>query len=176
MWIFVYGSLMWNLDNLQPHIRAKKKAILYGLHRDFNKASIENWGTKTNPAPTLGLKRGDKCVGVAYEIDDNKRDRVIALLNNREGTHFTIAKKRIEVKDIGMINAFYPYNKRDSSFLGRKSLKRRAKMAIMARGTNGSCINYVKNTRKEAEKLGVKDEYIEKFWMEIENLNSRIIH
>lgn len=167
MWIFVYGSLMWKLDNLQPYIRSSKKAILHGLHRDFNKASIENWGTGTNPAPTLGLKRGDKCFGVAYEIDDRDRERVMAILEDREGKHFIIKEKNIEVIDHGKVRAFYPYNKRDSSFLGRKTLKKRAEMAIKASGKYGSCIDYVKNNLKNAEKLGIKDDDIKKFWEEI---------
>ena len=105
---------MWKLNNLKPFLKSHKKAILYGLHRDFNKASTENWGTNQNPVPTLGLKRGNKCVGIAYEFDDKYRDVVLDRLTEREGSDFMIKKKIIEIDRIGKVNVYYPYNRRNT--------------------------------------------------------------
>ena len=55
MWIFGYGSLLWDHWERAYGCRRTVTADLAGFRREFNKASVENWGTKQCPAPTLNL-------------------------------------------------------------------------------------------------------------------------
>jgi len=168
MWIFVYGSLMWDYNDIKEYILSMKKATLVGFHRDFNKKSTRNWGTKENPAPTLGLKRGGYCIGIAFEFEDNDQEEVFNILNEREGRHFTYPQKEIQVEGNGEIEAFLPYNKRDKSFIGKKSIKRRVEMCLMARGTNGNGVEYIRNTRTKLIELKIVDNDVETFWSLLE--------
>jgi len=127
MWIFSYGSLMWKLDDLERYIKQRQKATLNGFHRDFNKSSTTNWGTKNNPAPTLGLDGGGSCIGIAYECDDNDENKVLRILQSREGAHFQFPKNKILVENVGEVEAYYPYNLRDSSYIGNIPIKERVK-------------------------------------------------
>ena len=76
MWVFGYGSLMWDgWEKAFGGIRIDQ-AVLNGFHRSFNKNSVKNWGTRSVPCPTLGLEpaEGDQCVGTAFEFSDDLED------------------------------------------------------------------------------------------------------
>jgi len=159
---------MWDLDDLEEYVKSQKTATLFGMRRDFNKKSTRNWGTKENPAPTLGLKRGRSCIGIAFEFEDKDQEKVFKILMNREGRHFTYPQKKIHVEEIGEIEAFLPYNKRDKSFIGKKSIKRRIEMCLMARGIDGSGVDYIRNTRTKLIELNIVDNDVETFWSVLE--------
>src|SRR4030095_13044058 len=55
MWVFGYGSLMWDGGEVEFGAARRERATLSGVRREFNKASWKNWGTRAVPAPTLGL-------------------------------------------------------------------------------------------------------------------------
>ena len=79
MWVFGYGSLMWDGWETKHGCTRKERASLPGYERDFNKASIENWGSREHPGPTLGLRAdaAGKCEGLAFQVPDGKRERVV---------------------------------------------------------------------------------------------------
>jgi len=55
MWVFGYGSLMWDgWENSYGCLR-KSIAVLNSCRRTFNKASMKNRGSKKAPCPTLSL-------------------------------------------------------------------------------------------------------------------------
>ena len=51
MWIFGYGSLMWDGWEATFDCKRKERAVLKGYARSFTKASVKNWGSKTAPGP-----------------------------------------------------------------------------------------------------------------------------
>jgi glutathione-specific gamma-glutamylcyclotransferase len=78
MWIFGYGSLMF--DGWEPDRRyfGRTWADLAGYRRVFNKRSVENWGTKERPGLTLNLKESTNsvCRGIAFAFaDDDSESR-----------------------------------------------------------------------------------------------------
>lgn len=87
MWVFGYGSLMWDGWEAQHRCTRRERASLPGFHLDFNKASRENWGTRDQPCPTLGLDADAdaRCEGLAFELPDAERDRAVDYLKRREG-------------------------------------------------------------------------------------------
>ena len=65
MWIFGYGSLMWN-PGLDFDVR--RVSTIYGYHRSFCLWSRINRGTPESPGLVLTLERGGSCRGLAYRL------------------------------------------------------------------------------------------------------------
>ncbi|HLB14408.1 MAG TPA: gamma-glutamylcyclotransferase [Burkholderiales bacterium] len=81
VWVFGYGSLMWN-----PlfHYSEQRPATLRGFHRRFCLWSITSRGTRERPGLVLGLDRGGSCQGVAYRLPADHAPHELKLLWNRE--------------------------------------------------------------------------------------------
>ena len=73
LWVFVYGSLMWNpgFDYEEQFI-----ARLPGYHRSFCMLSIHHRGSEEDPGLVLALdtQSGGQCTGVAFQVADDLRD------------------------------------------------------------------------------------------------------
>ena len=55
MWVFAYGSLMWDDWEKEFSGRRQDGVVLNHFKRAFTKKSLLNWGTRERPCPTLGL-------------------------------------------------------------------------------------------------------------------------
>ena len=165
MWIFGYGSLMWDHWEQAHGCWRTVTADLAGFRREFNKASVKNWGTKQCPAPTLNLVKelSSVCTGVAFEFSDDSRETVTSYLNKREGKNFELEKVQIQLHDGGVVSSRAPMY-RGVNLIGGKSLSERAEMARQARGTRGRCIDYVDGIYDDLAKLGIDDASVAEFW------------
>ena len=85
VWIFAYGSLMWN-----PEMRFAERmpARIHGYHRAFCLYSPEYRGTREKPGLVLGLDRGGSCRGIAYRLPEATLAAEIDLIWTREMTGF----------------------------------------------------------------------------------------
>ncbi|MFN6563147.1 MAG: gamma-glutamylcyclotransferase [Nostoc sp. ChiSLP01] len=81
IWIFAYGSLIWN-----PLIKyvERRAGIIYGWHRRFCTWMILGLGTPENPGLLLGLDRGGSCRGVIYRIAAADVPKELLLVWRRE--------------------------------------------------------------------------------------------
>jgi cation transport regulator ChaC len=88
MWIFGYGSLMFDEWESNHGCVGRRWADLAGYRRVFNKKSVENWGSKKRPGLTLNLKDSTTsvCRGIAFEFidDDSKSLEMLKRLTKRE--------------------------------------------------------------------------------------------
>ncbi len=167
MWVFGYGSLMWDGWEAQHGCTRKERASLAGFRRDFNKASRENWGSREQPGPTLGLSAdaAARCEGLAFELPDAERNRVVDYLKQREGKSFALQEEDIDLQSGTRVRALVPVNDPSkSTYIGRQPLQDRAPMAKAAHGSSGACRDYVKNIREKLVELGINDAAVESFW------------
>src|SRR5215472_13597169 len=92
VWIFAYGSLMWN-----PEMRfaERRLARVHGYHRSFCLYSPEYRGTRERPGLVLGLDRGGSCRGIAYRLAAASLAEEIDRLWVREMTGGVYALRRV---------------------------------------------------------------------------------
>lgn len=166
MWVFGYGSLMW--DGWEQTIGGLRvdRAVLVDHRRSFNKKSVKNWGTSEAPAPTLGLEPSHNvnCIGTAFECPDERRTAIEALLRNREGSSFALVELPVRLPDGREVRALTPVNDRSKpTYIGNIPIAQRANMARTATGTSGACLDYVRNIHETLESLGIVDTDVDGF-------------
>ncbi len=166
MWVFGYGSLMW--DGWESRLGGSRinRAVLVGYRRSFNKKSVRNWGTPEAPAPTLGLEPDQKaeCIGTAFEFPDAQRTTIEKLLRDREGKSFALVELPVRLPDGREVHALTPVNDRSKqTYLGSIPIPKRVTMAVTATGTRGACLAYVRNIRFQLQSLRIVDTEVEAF-------------
>jgi cation transport regulator ChaC len=170
MWVFGYGSLMW--DNWQTTHGGADGVLaeLKGYTRSFNKASKENWGTDSTPGPTLNLveKADGACVGYAFEFDESRQAEVLADLERREGRNFPLRKMGIRLTDGRTVEAYVPVYVGRNLITG-KTLDELVAMATAAVGRDGKASDYVLNIAKKLNAVGVEDPTVIAFAAAIRN-------
>lgn len=167
MWVFGYGSLIWDDWADQFGCIRFEQAMLEKCRRAFNKASLERWGSRENPGPTLGLTASGtgSCTGRAFEFDDSKREEIIAYLSKREGPTCDLEEMNVVLPDGHRVPAIVPLNDPEAdTFIGNRSLEERAELARKARGEAGTCVDYVRNIRECLQELEIPDSAVEDFW------------
>lgn len=164
MWVFGYGSLMW--DDWETRFDGEKieEAVLHGYRRAFNKSSVRNWGSKGAPCPTLGLERepSSKCVGSAFQFSDEQEEEVLTYLRDREGPSFDLVEVEITLPDGRGIKSHTALNDTSAgTYLGEKSTEKIAKMVDHAEGRDGTCIEYVRKIHSQLEAQSIHDPAVE---------------
>ncbi len=166
MWVFGYGSLMWDQWEQQFGGTRVDGASLLNYRRSFNKASVRNWGTRQVPAPTLGLEPAPhlSCLGTAFQFPEERAEQVKTYLGNREGRSFSLTEIPVKLPDGKTVQAFTPVNDRNGhTYMGALPLDRRAALARTAVGTDGACANYVRNIHGKLTSLGIADPDVNEF-------------
>jgi cation transport protein ChaC len=161
MWVFGYGSLMWDNWEQQQACISKKIATLSGYQRSFNKPSRRNWGTPQQPGPTLNLikAKGKVCRGMAFQFEDERRGELLAYLGQREGRGFEFPELRIRFCISSRAVALVPiYRGQD---VIAKPPGEIALMAISANGDSGRCSEYILNIDEKLRSLSIRDEAVE---------------
>jgi cation transport regulator ChaC len=165
MWVFGYGSLMWDAWETEHGCTRRTVADLLGYRRIFNKASIRNWGTKDAPGPTLNLIKCDAgvCRGIAFQFPDNRKTEIFSVLEAREGRTFPLRELVVRLDDQSEISAFVPlYN--GKNIVEGKTLEEVAKLVLVASGTSGTCLSYINGIADKISTLGVHDPAVIDLW------------
>jgi glutathione-specific gamma-glutamylcyclotransferase len=156
VWIFAYGSLMWS-----PEIRFAESlpARVHGWHRSFCLRSPEYRGTREKPGLVLGLDRGGSCRGIAYRLASATLAAEIDYLWTREMTGFVYHMTPVRIATARGPIAGYAFTvRRDSSdYAGRLSLDAAARIIATSKGDRGTGRDYLANTVRHLEQLGISD-------------------
>ena len=156
MWVFAYGSLMWNPGFSHEQARI---AHIHGYHRALCVWSWVHRGTEANPGLVMGLDRGGSCVGVAHKVAAAHRDATAAYLYERElVTHVYIpVVSRIRVEGAGMVPALtFVVDRQHAQYAGKLSPGEAARTIRGARGRSGPNPDYFANTMAHLDELGIQ--------------------
>ena len=157
VWIFAYGSLMWDQDFPRAETET---ALLRGYHRSFCLYSYDYRGTRTRPGLTLGLDHGGVCRGIAMRLSPAGLGETIDRLWAREMTAPRVYDMRllpVQTAD-GTRKAYAFTVRRDHpDYAGRLSLDESARIIADAAGRRGACRAYLADTVRHLAVLGLAD-------------------
>jgi cation transport protein ChaC len=159
LWVFGYGSLMW-----QPGFAFSERApaALIGAHRSLCIYSFHHRGTLEHPGLVLGLDDGGACRGVAFRVAAENGAETLAYLRARE----QVTDVYVEVaKQVSLLDGSgrereavcFMADRGHPQYAGRLSLERQADLVRSATGLSGSNIDYVLNTVRHLEEVGIHD-------------------
>jgi cation transport protein ChaC len=156
VWIFAYGSLMWN-----PEMRFAERlpARIHGYHRSFCLYSPEYRGTREKPGLVLGLDRGGSCRGIAYRLPPATLAAEIDLIWTREMTGFVYNMTPVKIVTERRKVGGYAFTvRRDSrDYAGRLAHDVAARIIATSRGDRGTGRDYLANTVRHLDELGIGD-------------------
>ena len=156
VWLFAYGSLMWNPEFDYAEVRP---AFLRGYHRRFCLYSRDYRGTPERPGLVLGLDRGGSCHGIAYRLPPDRLGATFDRIWAREMTGRVYEMRRVAVRTAdGIITAHACVVRRASpNYAGRLSVDETARLLAAAVGGRGTGREYLANTVRHLEALGIRD-------------------
>ena len=96
VWLFGYGSLIWNPT---VHTVERRVARIAGWHRAFCLSVQAGRGSPEQPGLVLGLDAGGECTGVAYRMDESLLHDELALLWRREMVAGSYIPRWVDVHD-----------------------------------------------------------------------------
>jgi len=155
VWIFAYGSLMWN-----PCFKYKKRveAVLPDYERKFHIWSCVARGTSERPGLGLCLeKTGKKTIGVAFQIEDKYVEKAWAALWEREMTTGIYHPEWVSIivcNDLSIKALAFVVDDQHIQYAGKLPEEEMAWIIAGASGTYGRCRDYLAMTVSETKKIG----------------------
>lgn len=156
-WVFGYGSLIWNPGF---SFASAQLGLLHGAHRSLSIVSHHYRGTPERPGLVFGLARGGCCRGMAFEVTAEHWPEVMAYLHAREmvTSVYRDAMRPVTLADGRRVVALaYLIDEAHEQFAGGLSLDQQVAMVLSGVGTAGSNVEYVLNTARHLEQLGIRD-------------------
>jgi len=156
VWVFAYGSLMW--DPGFAYLEARP-ALLRGYHRAFCIFAHVYRGTEARPGLVLGLDRGGACKGMAFRIAAAKGAGVLDYLDAREKVTDVYVRRTVPITVGGQkVKAeTYVADRGHHQYAGKQRLKDAAALIAQGNGVGGSNRDYLESTVNHLDELGITD-------------------
>ena len=169
VWIFAYGSLIWNPIILSVE---RRKARVEGWRRSFCLATLSGRGSPDNPGLVLGLDAGGACDGVALRLAEDDVAHELELLWRREMVAEAYIPRWVDLFDeegvrFGSGIAF-TMNPLAATYAGGLSREATVQRLATASGSIGSSADYLFRTRDGLRALDMWDELLEELAIEVE--------
>ena len=170
VWLFGYGSLIWN-----PVVKPieKRNVQIFGYRRKYCLKSEMGRGSKEYPGLVLGLNSGGSTLGQAIKINTTSAPLELDLIWRREmitGAYIPKILKGHTIK--GKINMIaFVINKSHENYLCSISEAKTALMISNAQGYLGTACEYLNKTCESLKNLGLRDSYLERLQKRIISSN-----
>lgn len=162
LWIFAYGSLIWNPDfefveRRTAHLAGWRRAFCLGWDLWFR-------GIPGRPGLMLALDRGGSCNGVAFRLPEGKEPANLMRLMQREVRlipHPFPARWVRVTTAAGPIAAItFAIDRRSGGYVPPLTDAALAEVLATAAGPWGSMAEYLMNTTDELDRHGLGDGYL----------------
>lgn len=158
LWVFGYGSLIWNPDF---PVSERRLARLAGWHRAFCMRSIHHRGTEDKPGLVLALDAAPAahCDGVLFRVEDGAEDATLAALRARELISSAYLERWLPVAAEGGLHVSalaYVVDPQHRQYC-QLELEEQARIIAHARGGRGANRDYLWQTAQHLAELGLPD-------------------
>ncbi len=156
--VFAYGSLMWNPE---CDVRSSEIGIVHGWHRSFCMRMLRYRGTVQTPGLMMGLDRGGSCRGLVQTLDCPHRRAAVEAIVRRElitkpctysARWLTVRTASGPVRGLGFV-----IDRQGHFYEGGLCQEKTAKRMAHAVGHLGTNAEYLMNTVRHLESLGIRD-------------------
>jgi cation transport protein ChaC len=156
LWVFGYGSLMWDPG---VHVVEIRTAKLEGFHRSFCLKSQIGRGSSEKPALMAALDGGGSCQGLALRIPAEHVDRETEILWMREmlAGSYVPTFVALQTPHGGIAEAVTFVINRQSDRYVQLDTEETARLIATGRGVRGTSLEYLENLADRLELLGLED-------------------
>ncbi|MEO0391246.1 MAG: gamma-glutamylcyclotransferase [Pseudomonadota bacterium] len=159
MWVFGYGSLLWNPGFAPAETQV---ARLDGYARSFCMRSIHHRGTEADPGLVLALDvaAGAACSGLALRVAPGEEGGVLSYLREREliSSAYYEDEVPLSLADGRQVQALaYIINRDHAQYCGGLPLEEQAQIIAAAVGGRGPNTEYLYNTEAHLREIGLED-------------------
>ena len=156
LWIFGYGSLMWNPGF--PYLE-RSEALLHGYHRRFCVYSHRYRGTPETPGLVLGLDRGGSCRGMAFRVAAADVPDTLTYLWGREMVTgvYKPGLRTVRLAGGAAQACCFVVDRDHKQYCGKLSLKQTIAHICQGHGQRGPNCDYLFNTVCHLDELGIAD-------------------
>ncbi|WP_246107310.1 gamma-glutamylcyclotransferase [Puniceibacterium confluentis] len=159
MWVFGYGSLLWNpgFDVVE-----RAAATLPDYARSFCMRSIHHRGTEDAPGLVLALDEhpGAVCDGLALRVAPGQETATLEYLRERELISSAYLERMLQIRlsDGRNVQAVtYVIDAAHAQYCGGLALEEQAQIIAHAVGGRGPNTEYLFNTARHLAELGIPD-------------------
>ena len=159
VWLFGYGSLMWNPAF---HFAERRAGRVHGFLRRYCMWSAGGRGTPQQPGLTLALDRGGSCHGIAFRIEADKAREELEVVWAREMVGGSYRARWVTLQSghssDGPVRALtFVVNRDHPRYAGDIPRDVATAYLATAAGPLGSCAEYLTNTVSHLDELGIVD-------------------
>jgi cation transport protein ChaC len=156
VWVFAYGSLLWNPDF--PFVE-KRIGTIRGYHRRFCLWQWRHRGTRARPNLMLALDRGGCCKGVLYRVAAPDVRSKLAGVWRREliGDAYRPRWLWAETAEGPVESVAFVINRDGERYAGRLPEEKVAEFMAAACGHTGPGAEYLLETVTALEAAGLRD-------------------
>ncbi|MCU0903699.1 MAG: gamma-glutamylcyclotransferase [Tabrizicola sp.] len=157
LWVFGYGSLIWNPGF---PVAERRIATLAGWHRSFCMRSIHHRGTVEEPGLVLALDaaEGALCTGVVFRVEPGHEAATLIALRERELISSAYLERTLTVATTeGQIEALAFVIDPDHVQYCQLDPEEQARIIAQAVGGRGPNRDYLWSTTAHLAELGISD-------------------
>lgn len=167
IWVFGYGSLIWN-----PAFHYAEKVIgrVHGYHRRFCLWTQLGRGTAENPGMVLALEQGGSCSGLAFRIAPENIEEEFDVIWRREMVSGAYRPKWMTIRSLDgrhLSGVTFVINHDHPRYAGSVDEATRIKAIATASGPLGRCCDYLFNTVDHLQELGVADKQLARLCQQV---------
>jgi len=162
VWVFAYGSLIWKPACDFVEIRT---GLLHGWHRAFC-LGWNTWfrGSVENPGLMLALDRGGRCKGALYRLPPDRLEECLEQLCRREmgykPTPFPPRWVTVQTHAETIRALTFCIDRNSGRYVSGLSEAEIAGVLSKAVGSRGSMVEYLFNTVRHLEDMGIHDPHL----------------
>ncbi|MCR9254522.1 MAG: gamma-glutamylcyclotransferase [Alphaproteobacteria bacterium] len=166
VWVFGYGSLMWNPGFAHEH---RAEAVLSGYRRRLCVFSHNHRGTPERPGLVMGLDLGGACRGTVYRADPAYLAETVDYLAERELIYAVYRPHVVPVRlrtgpragERILANTFV-CDRAHPHYAGRLTPEDAARIVAGATGERGPALEYLVSAVASLRRAGTPDRSLER--------------